>query len=69
MALQQLDNALARELEGMREEGRAKAPERAISGYLPAEGTKGPGICWPVKRVNTFASILTPTSRCPSTQN
>lgn len=42
MALQQLDNALARELEGMREEGRAKAPERAISGYLPAEGTKGP---------------------------
>lgn len=42
MALKQLDNALARELERMREEGRTKAPERAISGYLPAEGAMGP---------------------------
>ena len=42
MASPKLDTALAAELEQLRGEGRAKAPERVISGYIPARDTFGP---------------------------
>ncbi|MEJ5358500.1 MAG: aminotransferase class I/II-fold pyridoxal phosphate-dependent enzyme [Desulfobacterales bacterium] len=42
MSLDLLDGALARELSALAAEGRAKPPERVITGYLPAEGDRGP---------------------------
>ena len=42
MSMQRVDAALAQELEGLKEEGRAKAPERVIVGYVPAKGERGP---------------------------
>lgn len=42
MATLQLDRALAGELEDLRREGRAKPPERVITGYLPPAGNRGP---------------------------
>lgn len=42
MALQKLDTALAAEMEQLAHEGRAKAPERVISGYIAARGPFGP---------------------------
>ncbi len=42
MSLERLDAALAREIEGLQAEGRAKAPERVIVGYRPPEGARGP---------------------------
>ncbi len=42
MSMQKIDEALAKELQGLKDEGRAKAPERVIVGYLPAKGKRGP---------------------------
>ncbi len=42
MALTELDRALAGELAALQEEGRAKPPERIITGYLPPSGARGP---------------------------
>jgi glycine C-acetyltransferase len=42
MALERLDEALNRDLKALEAEGRAKAPERVIVGYLPPEGERGP---------------------------
>lgn len=42
MPLEKLDAALARELAELEQQGRAKAPERVIVGYLPAAGDRGP---------------------------
>ena len=41
MSLNNLDNSLAQELEALSSEGRAKPPERIISGIMPAIGKKG----------------------------
>lgn len=42
MSLKQLDNALKEELAALQKEGRAKPPERIITGYLPPTGLRGP---------------------------
>jgi len=42
VTLERLDAALLREVEALEAEGRAKAPERVITGYLPPEGERGP---------------------------
>ena len=42
MSLEKLDQALTADVESLRAEGRAKAPERVIVGYLPPEGGRGP---------------------------
>ncbi len=42
MTLERLDAALVREVRALTEEGRAKAPERVIVGYVPPEGERGP---------------------------
>jgi glycine C-acetyltransferase len=42
MSLEQLDKTLKEELAGLQEEGRAKAPERIITGYLPPTDGRGP---------------------------
>ncbi len=42
MSLQQLDKALEQELTALKNEGRAKPPERIITGYLPPTGGRGP---------------------------
>jgi glycine C-acetyltransferase len=42
MGMAELDRALQAEIEALRAEGRAKAPERVIVGYVPARGTQGP---------------------------
>lgn len=42
MTLEKLDAALTREVRELERQGRAKAPERVIEGYLPPEGTRGP---------------------------
>jgi len=42
MTTPQLDRTLAQELENLRQEGRAKPPERIITGYLPPDGGRGP---------------------------
>ena len=42
MPLDKLNRSLAAEVEAVAAEGRAKAPERVIVGYLPAEGERGP---------------------------
>ncbi len=42
MTLQRLDRALRRELDKLGEEGRAKPPERIITGYHPPENGFGP---------------------------
>ena len=42
MSLDQLNVSLARDVAGLEQEGRAKAPERVITGYLPASGSRGP---------------------------
>ena len=41
MALGRLDEALKAELRRLEDEGRSKAPERVISGRIPAEGARG----------------------------
>jgi glycine C-acetyltransferase len=42
MSLEQLDKALKEELIGLQKEGRAKPPERIITGYLPPTEKRGP---------------------------
>lgn len=42
MSLEQLNATLARDLAALEREGRAKAPERIITGYVPASGRRGP---------------------------
>ena len=42
MSCDALDRALELELEALEAEGRAKAPERVITGYIPAQGDRGP---------------------------
>ena len=42
MSLDKLDAALATELLSLEQEGRSKAPERIIVGYVPPSGTRGP---------------------------
>ena len=42
MSLEKLDSSLAEEIESLRQEGRAKIPERIIEGYIPPEGDLGP---------------------------
>lgn len=42
MTLEALDRSLAQELEALRAEGRAKPPERVITGYVPPHGDRGP---------------------------
>jgi glycine C-acetyltransferase len=40
--LDKLNPALARDVEALEREGRAKAPERVIAGYVPPRGVRGP---------------------------
>lgn len=42
MSTDKLDAALEIELESLRDEGRAKSPERIINGYIPPKGENGP---------------------------
>jgi len=42
MSLDKLNATLARDVADLEREGRAKAPERIITGYVPASGTRGP---------------------------
>jgi len=42
MPLHNLDHSLRQEIEALKAEGRAKAPERIIVEYIPARGEKGP---------------------------
>jgi len=42
MSTDRLDLSLERELDSLKAEGRAKAPERVIEQYIPARGPKGP---------------------------
>jgi glycine C-acetyltransferase len=42
MSLEQLDKTLGQELIGLQNEGRAKPPERIITGYLPPTEERGP---------------------------
>ena len=42
MALEKLDNSLIQEIEALKEEGRAKDPERIIVDYIPPRDGKGP---------------------------
>jgi len=40
--MKRLNSALVKEVEALKAEGRAKSPERIITGYMPASGSKGP---------------------------
>jgi glycine C-acetyltransferase len=42
MSLDRLNQTLVREVAGLEHEGRAKAPERIITGYIPASDGRGP---------------------------
>ena len=42
MSLDKLNTSLARDVADLEREGRAKAPERIITGYVPASGARGP---------------------------
>ncbi len=42
MSTDKLDRSLAKEIESLKEEGRAKSPERIIEAYIPPEGDRGP---------------------------
>jgi len=42
MSLDTLNVSLARDVADLEREGRAKAPERVITGYVPASGARGP---------------------------
>src|SRR5689334_1957939 len=42
MSLAKLNDALIKEVQALEAEGRAKAPERVITGYVPAAGARGP---------------------------
>lgn len=42
MSMSRLNAALVREVDALKTEGRAKAPERVITDYIPPRGTRGP---------------------------
>ena len=42
MSLDKLNASLVRDVAELEQEGRAKAPERIIIGYLPPAGDRGP---------------------------
>ena len=42
MSLDRLNPTLVRDVAKLEEEGRAKAPERVIVGYVPPSGSRGP---------------------------
>ena len=42
MSLEKLNASLVRDVADLEREGRAKAPERIITGYVPASGARGP---------------------------
>jgi glycine C-acetyltransferase len=42
MPLDKLNPALVKDVHALEQEGRAKAPERVISGYVPPRGSRGP---------------------------
>src|SRR3954453_12896747 len=42
MSIEKLNATLVADVAKLAEEGRAKAPERVIVGYIPASGSKGP---------------------------
>jgi glycine C-acetyltransferase len=42
MSIERLNAALVREVADLERQGRAKAPERIITGYVPASGDRGP---------------------------
>src|SRR5919201_197716 len=42
MALAKLNDALIKDVQALEAEGRAKAPERIITGYVPPSGGRGP---------------------------
>ena len=42
MPLDKLNPALARDVQALEQEGRAKAPERVITGYIEPRGSRGP---------------------------
>jgi glycine C-acetyltransferase len=42
MSLEKLNESLKQEVKALHAEGRAKAPERVIVGYIPPQGEKGP---------------------------
>src|SRR5688572_27371771 len=42
MSLQKLDTSLVADVAALKQEGRAKIPERVITGYVPARGGRGP---------------------------
>jgi glycine C-acetyltransferase len=42
MSLAQLNPTLVKEVQAVEKEGRAKAPERVITGYIPSKGDRGP---------------------------
>ena len=42
MPLDKLNPALTRDVQALEQEGRAKAPERVITGYVPPKGARGP---------------------------
>ena len=42
MSSNQLDRSLKQEIEALKAEGRAKASERVIVGYIPPKGERGP---------------------------
>lgn len=42
MSLQKLDKSLVADVAALTQEGRAKIPERVITGYVPARGGRGP---------------------------
>ena len=42
MSLDKLNVSLAHDVAALEREGRAKAPERVLDGYVPASGARGP---------------------------
>ena len=42
MSLEKLNKSLVADVERLEQEGRAKAPERVIAGYVPSQGSRGP---------------------------
>jgi glycine C-acetyltransferase len=45
VTLEKLNAALVDEMKALEQEGRAKAPERVIVGYVPSDGDRGPRYC------------------------
>ncbi len=65
MSTDKLDSSLELELAVLKQEGRAKASERIIQGYVPPEKDGDPGIGWWGLTRCSCGLIPTPTCRCP----